>query len=128
MTTPWAHLPNAAHIDRVIASVKADPRNWGAFFREPWSENMKAVWLDTWRAAQRERNDVLTDAIMEVWTNKGPNQKGRGTIAVLVAYDDCAYMLDSDPGELAILAAFGDPRAIMLLPACRVFAKEKELA
>jgi len=24
----WSHLPNAAHIDRVLASVKANPKIW----------------------------------------------------------------------------------------------------
>jgi hypothetical protein len=36
-------------------------------------------------------------------------------------------MLDSDPGELAILAAFGDPRAVLLLSACKVFHSIKEI-
>ena len=40
-------------------------------------------------------------------------------VLALVAYDDCAYMLESDPGELAILAKLGDPRASLVLAACR---------
>jgi hypothetical protein len=24
----WSHLPNAVHIDRVLASVKANPKIW----------------------------------------------------------------------------------------------------
>jgi hypothetical protein len=34
-------------------------------------------------------------------------------------------MLDSHPGELEILAKFGDERAILLLPACKAFAAIK---
>ena len=45
------------------------------------------------------------------------------TLLALIAYDDCAYMLDSDPGELAILAKFGDRRAVLLLGACKVFSQ-----
>jgi hypothetical protein len=48
-------------------------------------------------------------------------------ILALIVYDDCAYILDSDPGELEILAKFGDERAILLLPACKVFAAIKHV-
>jgi hypothetical protein len=34
-------------------------------------------------------------------------------------------MLNSDPGELEILAKFGDERAILLLSACKAFAAIK---
>ena len=47
-------------------------------------------------------------------------------IMALIAYDECAYMLDSDLGELGILVKFGDKRAILLLLACEVFNMEKE--
>jgi hypothetical protein len=49
----------------------------------------------------------------------------RDAIVALIAYDDCAYMLDSDPGELEILAKFGNEKAILLLPACKAFAAIK---
>ena len=46
-------------------------------------------------------------------------------VLALVAYDDCAYMLESDPGELAKL---GDPRASLVLAACRAFHSLKTIA
>ena len=55
-------------------------------------------------------------------------QAARDAILALIAYDDCAYMLDSEPGELAILAAFGDPRAVLILPACEILHSLKEIA
>ena len=36
--TAWSHLPNAANIDRVIASVKAHPDEWGEVRYESWTE------------------------------------------------------------------------------------------
>lgn len=48
----------------------------------------------------------------------------QGAIMALIADDNCAYMLDSDPEELAIIAKLGDPRAILLLPACIRFKRE----
>ena len=121
MTTTWAHLPNAVHIDRVLASSKANPKQWTqrrwvcASWSVAWDLLIKqgrySVWLESREAAWNAVRDSMND-----------------TLLALIAYDDCAYMLDSDPGELAILAAFGDPRAGMLLLACNAFHSLKTIA
>ena len=49
----------------------------------------------------------------------------RYAISALIAYDDCAYMLESEVGELRILAALGDQKAILLVPACLVFTRQE---
>ena len=124
-TTPWAHLPNAVHIDRVIASAKANPDHW----EEVRARVRNASWVVVRKAviAQRRvevwieaRNAVRTEVQYITWVPV------RDVLLALCAYDDCAYMLESDPGELAILAKFGDPRAVLLLPACKVFHVPKE--
>ena len=114
-TTAWAHLPNAVHIDRVIASAKANPEQWA----DSWDTTWSAVRSSAWDAAR----DLLIKqgrywVLLEV---PAVRDATRCALLALFAYDDCAYMLDSDPGELAILAAFGDPRALLLLPACKAF-------
>ena len=139
-TTAWAHLPNAVHIDRVIASVQAHPEHWAsprdaAWESQSWDQLYAAwyaghdilkghgrytEWNEAWEAArdvvwQATSADVVREAI-------------EYAVLALVAYDDCAYMLDSDPTELATLAAFGDPRATMLFPACKVFHSLKTIA
>ena len=68
------------------------------------------MWLESREAAWNAVRDSMND-----------------TLLALIAYDDCAYMLDSDPGELAILAAFGDPRAVLILPACEILHSCKEV-
>ena len=118
-TTPWAHLPNAVHIDRVIASAKANPDHW----EEVRARVRNAAWLEAQSTVEDfERVAEYSAARNAAW------YFARNAILALVAYDDCAYMLDSDPGELAILAAFGDPRAGLLLPACKAFHSIKESA
>jgi hypothetical protein len=79
------------------------------------------AWHIAWWLAQEEGKwDTMRDKQQSLaWG-------ARQAMLALVAYDDCAYMLDSDPGELAILAKFGDPRAILLLSACKVFHSLKE--
>ena len=128
--TAWAHLPNAAHIDRVLASVRSNPMQWSG----SWDGALDAAWMsargEAWNALIAQvrlavwwdAREVLTDQV------RLAQYAARDAVIVLIAYDDCAYMLDSDPGELAVLAKFGDRRAILLLSACKVFHSIKEIA
>ena len=145
MTSAWAHLPNAAHIDRVIASVLSNPVQWTetwvmvhGFGRVPeynaaWDaahdilkeHGRYTEWTESWVMVHGFEREAWSKA----WYAARDAVRGAawGAILALIAYDDCAHMLDSDPGELAILAAFGDPRAILLLYACKVFHSIKEV-
>ena len=139
MTTDWAHLPNAVHIDRVIAATKAHRNQWD----EAWNTVQdvgqgkargavrNAAWADAWNTVQDVgRYAEYNAAWLVAWETALEATLAGAWCALLAlcAYDDCAYMIDSDPGELAILAAFGDPRAVLLLSACKVFHSSKELA
>ena len=97
MTTAWTHLPNAAHIDRVLAHLKQHPDRWDA----AWDAARDAAWDAAWDAA-------------------------RGAIAALVAWDDCAYLLDQTPDFLrGCINLVGDHKAVLLLPAA-IAMKERE--
>lgn len=127
----WSHLPNAVHIDRIIASVKLHPEQWEVtqlpMQQEAWTKTLEvaialerdAVWRmsrdEAWREQRQFINQEAWDAV-------------RVTLLCLVAYDDCAYMLNSEVGELKILAAFGDPKAILMLPACIAFHSTKNIS
>ena len=119
--TAWAHLPNAKHIDWVIASVKAHPKKWVA----AWGVKRDAAWAAARDAAKGVKRDAAWYAAKEVAGDNVWNAADDAIIA-LIAYDDCAYMIESEVGELKIIAAFGDQRAMLLLPACIVFNKTKE--
>ena len=125
-TTAWAHLPNAVHIDRVIASAKANPEQWADSWDTTWSA-VEDVAITAARdlLIKQGRYSVWVESRKAVWN--AVRESGRWAILALIAYDDCAYMLDSAPSELAILAALGDNRAIILLPACKVLHSNKEL-
>ena len=137
--TAWAHLPNAVHIDRVIASVKAHRNQWAEAWSKVQDAGRTAEWWEVRVAAcnmvkKQGRNaiwdaawDATRDATREVARDASWNA-AIDAIVALIAYDDCAYMLDSDPGELAILAKFCDPRAVLLLPACKAFHSLKTIA
>ena len=126
----WSHLPNAVHIDRVLASLNTRPDQWAArriaisdkvwneVWNEAWEADWRVVWEAAWETGFEGRRDNVWYAARDVVS---------GVLLCLIAYDDCAHILDSDVGELKILAALGDHRAILLLPACIAFHTIKEL-
>lgn len=42
-------------------------------------------------------------------------------ISALVTYDDCGYMIESNPADIAMLAKAKNPAALLLHPACVAF-------
>ena len=112
--TAWAHLPNAKHIDWVLASLKANPEKWAAARDAAY---VAASWYEARNAAKAAAFDAAWDAAYEAAAD---------AIIALIAYDDCAYMIESEIGELKIIAAFGDQRAILLLPVCIVLYSMKQ--
>jgi len=132
--TEWAHLPNAKHIDWVLASLKARPEKWVAAYdvvrNAAWNAARDAAWdaarNAAWDAARKAAWDAALDAAMDAaWYAAW--YAAKDAIVALIAYDDCAYMIESEIDEIKILAKLGDPRAILLLPACIVFNETKEL-
>lgn len=77
MTTKWASLPNAQHIDWVLDSLRRDPSRWAA-------------------------------------------------ASALIAWDDSSLLLDIPPDAITVVAACGDPRALLLHPAVLVRHGETE--
>ncbi len=129
MTTTWEHLPNAVHIDRIKGSVIANPKQWAdAYNSIPKTDTFyvmrNAAWELIWRKLMVTK---LTWDIVWDPSCGTPWDPSWHAVAALASYDDCADMLDYDPDFLAIIAALGDERAIMLLPACIALSKEKDL-
>jgi hypothetical protein len=129
MSNQWDHLPNAKHIDTILASIKAHPKEWGAVYYTAIRAAKGAAREAAKGAAREAAKGAARDA---EWSAAYYAVKGaayyaaRGaawySIIALIAYDDCAYMIGSEPSELEIIAKFGDERAILLLPACKAFA------
>jgi hypothetical protein len=132
MMTAWSHLPNAAHIDRIIADLQARPEVWAAAWLAVKSAAGDAAWDAAWLAARdaaggavwlaarlaagdaarlAERGAARLAAGGATWDAAG------GTVAALVAWDDCAHLLDTDAEHVRILALLGHLPAVLLLPA-----------
>lgn len=120
----WAHLPNASHIDRILSlstanAAWADPQRsqWHDWNHELQSSVLNNIQTGrSWRSFEFYSKDI-GDSWSPAWY----------ALLALVYFDDCAYMLDSDVGELGILAAFGDQRAILLLPACKILGNHHRI-
>ena len=123
MSTPWAQLPNASHINRVFAAVKANPSRWRGEIIDyiGWD----AVWTAAHAQVEKQGREAIWQAVMRSALHDsllgviigGAYQP----VLALVAYDDCAYMLDATPDDITMLAMLGDPKAALLLQACKIF-------
>ena len=132
-TKAWAHLPNAAHVDRILASVKKNPEKWST----AWDVAGGAAGYEArdaaWDAAGCEARDAAWDAAWNavqgaVWGAAGCEARGTawdaawnavqgavwGTVLALIAWDDCAYILELPEDALKVLRAVGNEQAILL--------------
>jgi hypothetical protein len=121
----WSHLPNAAHIDRVIESLKSHSDNeaWDAARFAAWDAARLAAWDAAWDAARLAAYDAARFAAYDAaW------DAARGAILALVAYDDAAKYLNMTVDQLKMWAILSeDPAAILLLPAVIAFEQISEL-
>ena len=99
--TAWAHLPNAALIDEVLASLKAHPERWDASWYAAWDAARDAAW-DAARYAARGA----------AW----------GAIAALIAYDDAGQFMKLPVEQLKAMHRLDPhPMYLLLQPAAVIF-------
>ena len=129
--TAWSDLPNAKHIDRILADLKKNPDRWSAArtteWAAAWNAARSAVWNAAWYAARDAAKDAEWNAAMtaaRTTASEAAWYAAWGAILALVAYDDCAYLLDEKPEHVQILALLGNQVAILLYPACLALQKE----
>ena len=126
MTTEWAHLPNAKYINDIIASLGTHNTVWlDASPCQPRDAAWEAALEAALEVAREGARPAVWAAAWEAAAAARP--AARCAILALIAYDDCAYMLDSDPEEIRILAKLGDQRAILMQIGCIAYNKIKEL-
>ena len=129
MTTAWAHLPNATHIDRVLAHLKQHPDRWEAAWGAARGAAREAARDAAWGAARKAARgaargaawDAAWDAVWgAAWDAAREAALGAAwdAVAALIAWDGRAYLLDQTPELLqAQINLVGDHGAILLLPA-----------
>ena len=141
------HLPNAHHIDWVLESVKQHPKIWTAAreatWEVVWEVALEAAWDAargvTYAAARGAAWDAAWAAAWEVvWevaleaardANWGAARDAdQCAILALIAYDDCADLLDMPSEQLKTWALLTEqPAAVLLVPAAIARERIREL-
>ena len=127
-TTPWAHLPNAERIDQILAHLKQHPDRWTAAWdaardaawvaaRDAARDAARgAAWYAAWHAARAAAMDAARGAAWGA-ARDAAWYAARVALAALIAWDDCAPILDMPADAVRLLAAVGHHPAVLLLPA-----------
>jgi hypothetical protein len=133
--TMWSHLPNAVYIDRVLASLKANPKSWAdalnAAYDAGRDDDCHAAWEAAWDTAYdtaydavRSAYDAACDADHHLTRNAACD-----AITALIAYDDSAKYLNMPLDQLKMLYVLTEhPACLLLQPAAQAFAMEQALA
>lgn len=117
----WKNLPNAEHIHRILDLIKTHPTQGAAI-----PEESRAAALNIAREAARQAArwaawDMAWDDVWNAaWDNNASptmRENARHAVAALIAWDDCAYILDLHPDVVRGLSALGNEAAVLLLPA-----------
>ena len=127
-----AHLPNAAHLDWVLQSVKQNPALWNA----AWNAARDAAWGDAWDAAgsaawdaargaaRGAARDAAWDAARDA-AGSAARVAAWGAAAALTAWDHAGVALHMPGSDFAGAMAL-DPHLILLVPARYVLKQEKK--
>ena len=150
MTIAWSHLPNAQHIDRILADVKVNPYKWDAAWTRArtaaWDATRTAAWdatRDATRdaaldaaytaaytaaldAARKAARDAAWDAALDAAWTAAINAAGTAILA-LIAWDETSDYLDLPVEQVRVLAALGNHKAVLILPAAIAFDQQKEI-
>ena len=104
----WSHLPNAAHLDWMLQSVKQNPALWIAARDAAGSAARDDAWDAAWSAARDDARDAawVVMAALTAWDHAGP----------VLHMSDEAFA-----GALAL-----DPHMVLLEPARHILKQEKK--
>jgi len=123
----WSHLPNAAHIDRVIESSNSYPEVWNVAYDSAYTAARyaahAAAYDSAWSAAQASARSAAWGAARDV-------ARGAfwGAVLAFIAYDDAANYLDMTSDQLKVWAILSDdPASILLLPVVIAHERISEL-
>jgi len=114
MTTKpaWSHLPNAQHIDAVLADVRKRPEAWVLGFATVpiavWDRAWKMAWDLASHSGRQEARDAARDATVGF-----SEVCARDAVGTLIAWDSSADLLDCTPDAVCHQAALLLPYAIV---------------
>ena len=141
----WESLPNAKHIDAILADLQHRPLAWAKAWRQLVDSELEESEMGTSRRADERasarqaaiaaaeassRSDILVKAEravrgaeiadeLGIASNMAAQVVALDAVRAIIAWDDCAYMLDLPLDSMRPLAGYGRalPQAVLLLPA-----------
>ena len=139
MTTAWAHLPNARHIDAILADVNAHHERWAVATEATWGDDvargdaardaaLAAAWNAAWSAAcdaarHSARHATFESARSAIWDAVrhdaciAVRNAALDACLALIAWDDAGQLMDVPIDTVRTMAAAGHHPAVFLLPA-----------
>jgi hypothetical protein len=126
----WDHLPNAKHIDRILASLKADFEIWNRAYHETLVEDKAHVFIQAFALIQPNDLDTLHTiqiAMRDLSWSYSAVDAATDALIALVAYEDSAKYLELSVGQLNMLYQLNEhPACFLLRVAVRAFELEQE--
>ena len=127
---PWARLPNAQHIDAVLAGIFASSEVWDAAHAavsdlimapgKPYNRSWDAAHS---AANQCRRKDILL-SLVNLRDSRASLSGTLPAVAALIAWDSSADLLDCTPDVLRTMIDLAEPpvchQAALLLPSAIV--------
>jgi hypothetical protein len=135
MTAEWDHLPNAPHIDRIIADLRVNPNNWAQAWDRIYSMDRDAAINAASDAASGAASDAAINAVYSAARDAALGAAYSAAwdaawtaILALIAWDQAGDYLSLPADQVQVLAALGDHKAALILPAAIAFERSKEIA
>ena len=122
----WSHLPNAAHIDRVIESSNSYPEVWNVAYDSAWDAAWDAAYTAARGGAYTAARGAARDAARGgAWG--GAWDAAWNAVLAFIAYDDAANYLAMPSDQLKAWAILSEnPAAILLLPVVIAYERISE--
>ena len=121
----WSNLPNAKHIDWVLASLKSNIDIWNQARNQAWNQAYIQAYIQANDQARiQARIQALNQVYEKTYARYQTYDQVSGVLLALVAYDDCDQYLRMSHSELKTWALVSEnSQAILLLS--MVYVKEK---
>jgi hypothetical protein len=96
----WSHLPNAKYIDLILADLTKNPDDWSHAYTVVRGDDYNAARDSAYNAAKNAAHKVAYSG--DGWS--AASYAANGAILALIAYDDCAWILNEKPEDIKLLA------------------------
>ena len=127
MANAWDHLPNAKHIDAVLAHGSQHPDRWPNARSDVYGASYNEDWVVAWCAARSSGWSTSRGGAWDAAVYGAARSAARGPCAALVAWDDAGLMLGLPADAVRLFAGVGNHAAILMLPAVLAMNGEKHV-